>query len=65
MLNRPGFKSSEWMVAAVTAVLNLANTSQGWVTWQQAVVPSVAAIAYVLSRGLAKYEPRTDATPPT
>ena len=58
MLSRPGFHTSEWAVALVTAVLNLANSSQGWVTWQQAIPPTVAAVAYVVSRGLAKYEPR-------
>lgn len=58
ILTRPGFQSSEWWVAFVTAALNLANSSQGWVTWKQALVPSLAAVAYVLSRGLAKYEPR-------
>lgn len=55
---RPGFATSEWAVALVTAVLNLVNDSQGWVSWRQALLPTAAAIGYVLSRGLAKYEPR-------
>jgi hypothetical protein len=54
----PGLKSSEWIVAFVTAALNLANSSAGWVTWRQAALPTIAAVAYVVSRGLAKYEPR-------
>ena len=58
VLARPGFQSSEWYVATLTAVLNLVNASTGWVTWRQALVPSLAAIAYIVSRGLAKYEPR-------
>lgn len=58
MLARPGFHSSEWAVALVTAALNLANDSAGWVSWRQAFLPTLAAVAYVVSRGLAKYEPR-------
>lgn len=57
-LTRPGFQTSEWYVAFVTAALNIANSAAGWVSWKQAIVPSIAAIAYVVSRGLAKYEPR-------
>lgn len=64
VLSRPGFKSSEWYVAIITAALNLANSSTGWVSWKQALVPSIAAIAYVVSRGLAKYEPRGTAGGP-
>lgn len=58
MLARPGFHTSEWAVAFLTAALNLANDSQGWVSWRQALLPTLAAVAYVVSRGLAKYEPR-------
>lgn len=58
LLSRPGLQSSEWYVAFVTAALNLANSSAGWVTPHQAIAPTVAAVAYVVSRGLAKYEPR-------
>lgn len=58
LLSRPGFRSSEWAVALVTAALNLANSAQGWVTWKQAALASAGAVAYVISRGLAKTEPR-------
>lgn len=58
MLARPGFRTSEWAVALVAAALNLANDSAGWVSWRQALLPTLAAVAYVVSRGLAKYEPR-------
>lgn len=58
MLNRPGFRTSEWAVALVTAVLNILNSSQNWVKWQDAILPTAAAAAYVISRGLAKTEPR-------
>ena len=58
MLNRPGFRTSEWAVAIITAALNIANSSAHWVSWQQAILPTLAGISYVVSRGLAKYEPR-------
>ena len=64
MLNRPGFKSSEWGVALITAVLNIINSSQNWVSWRDALLPTLAAAAYVVSRGLAKYEPRGNNPPP-
>lgn len=57
-LTRPGVKSSEFAVALITAALNLANSATGWVTWKQALLPTAGAIAYVISRGFAKYEPR-------
>jgi hypothetical protein len=63
MLNRPGFRSSEWMVAAVTAILNIVNSSTGWVSWKDAILPTLAAVGYVVSRGLAKTEARTTTTP--
>ncbi len=65
MLARPGFHTSEWAVALVTAALNLANASAGWVSWRQALLPTLAAVGYVISRGLAKYEPRGPAGGPT
>jgi hypothetical protein len=58
LASRPGLQTSEWYVAAVTAILNLVNSSTGWITYKQAIPPTIAAIAYVISRGLAKYEPR-------
>lgn len=60
---RPGFQTSEWYVALITAVLNLLNSSQNWVSWKEAIIPSIAAVAYVVSRGLAKYEPRGNTSP--
>jgi tryptophan-rich sensory protein len=58
MLKRPGFQTSEWAVSLVTAILNIVNNSQGWVSWRDALLPTLAAVAYIVSRGLAKYEPR-------
>lgn len=63
MLARPGFHTSEWAVALITATLNIINASQNWVSWHDALLPTLAAVGYVVSRGLAKYEPRnTDGT---
>ena len=58
MLSRPGFHTSEWFVAIATAVLNVANSSQDWISWRDALLPTLAAASYVISRGLAKTEPR-------
>lgn len=55
---RPGFRTSEFIVALLTVLGNLVNASQAWVSWRDAVTASVAAAAYIISRGLAKYEPR-------
>ena len=54
----PGLRSSEFKVALLSAVLNLLNSSQHWTSWRNAATATAAAVAYVLSRGLAKTEPR-------
>lgn len=54
----PGMRTSEFKVAVATAILSLANSSQNWVTWHQALPPIGAAVAYIISRGLAKTEVR-------
>ncbi len=54
----PGLRTSEFKVAALAAILNLLNASQDWVSWRQAATATAAAVAYVLSRGFAKTEPR-------
>lgn len=64
MLARPGFHTSEFAVALITAILNILNASQNWVSWQQAILPTVAAFGYVISRGFAKVENRTTTAPP-
>lgn len=64
MLARPGFHTSEFFVAVITAVLNVLNASQHWTSWQQAVLPTIAAVGYVVSRGLAKVENRQTTAPP-
>ncbi len=65
MLNRPGFKTSEFLTAAANLIVQVAFAWHGTVTDGTAAKYSVAgAIAYILSRGLAKYEPR-GSVPPT
>jgi hypothetical protein len=59
----PGMQSSEFAVTVITAVLDLLNNSQGWVTFHQALIPNLAALAYVLSRGFAKTEIRGGSPP--
>jgi hypothetical protein len=63
MLKRPGFQTSEWGVALLTGALNLVNNSQHWTSWRGALLPTLAAVAYIVSRGLAKYEPRAQVPP--
>lgn len=65
MIKRPGFQTSEWFVALVTAILNILNSSQNWVSWRDALLPTLAGVGYVVSRGLAKYEPRGTTPPQT
>jgi hypothetical protein len=57
-MNRPGFHTSEFKVALTAALLNLVNTWQGWVSWRDALIPTLSAVGYVVSRGFAKTEPR-------
>lgn len=65
MLNRPGFHTSEFITAAINLVVQVALAWNGTVTDATATKYSVAgAIAFILSRGLAKYEGRGTTTPP-
>ncbi len=54
----PGLRSSEFKVALLTAIGVLANSSAHWTSWRNAATATAAAVAYVISRGLAKTEPR-------
>ena len=58
LLSRPGVRTSEFTVALLTAIGNLLNASQHWVSWRDAATASLAAVAYIISRGLAKTETR-------
>jgi hypothetical protein len=66
MLNRPGFHTSEFLAALVNLIVQVALAWNGTVSNGTAEKMTVAgAIAFILSRGLAKYEPRGAAIPPT
>ena len=59
MLGRPGFRTSEFLVAAANLVAQVVMQLNGTESTGTAVQYSLAgAIAYIVSRGLAKYEPR-------
>jgi len=61
----PGLRSSEFKVALLAVVGSIIAALQSYITDGTATKLSVAgALAYVLSRGLAKYEPRQN-VPPT
>lgn len=63
MLNRPGFKTSEFLVSVLTLAGTIIATTQDYISSGTATHLTVyGAIAYILSRGLAKQEPRN--TPP-
>lgn len=59
MLNRPGFKTSEFLVALANFAGQVALAMNGNEANGTAVKYTLAgAVAYIISRGLAKYEPR-------
>jgi len=58
-VRRPGFHTSEFVVTVLTVLGALLSALQGYVSDPTAVKLSVGgAVAYILSRGLAKTEPR-------
>ena len=59
----PGLRTSEFKIAVLAALANIANANQHWTSWRQALLPTLAAIGYILSRGLAKTEPRSPVPP--
>lgn len=65
MLKRPGFHTSEFLVALANFVAQVALAMNGTETASTATKYTLAgAVAYIVSRGLAKYEPRgTGGTP--
>lgn len=60
MLTRPGFRTSEFVVAALTFLGFCGNAAAEWTSTQHATLYSLPALVFVLSRGLAKYEHRGD-----
>lgn len=64
-MNRPGFHTSEFIVSLLTLLGSIIAAAQGYVTDGTATKLSVGgAAAYIISRGLAKYEGRGP-NPPT
>lgn len=64
MLSRPGFHTSEFLVALANLVGQVVLNLNGTVSDGTAVKYTLAgAIAYIISRGLAKYEPRGPVPP--
>jgi hypothetical protein len=61
----PGLRTSEFKVTVLAVIAALVSALQDYVSDPTAVKLGIgASVAYVLSRGLAKYEGRTG-TPPT
>jgi hypothetical protein len=55
----PGLRSSEFKVAVVTVILSVVAYVADWTSHRYAWAGGVAtAIGYIVSRGLAKTEPR-------
>lgn len=62
----PGLKTSEFKVAVLTVGVAVVSAAADWVSNRWAFAGGVlGAVGYVISRGLAKVEPRNpDGTPP-
>lgn len=64
-MNRPGFRTSEFKVTLLVLAGSILSAWQDYIADPTAVKLSVgSAVAYILSRGLAKYENRGGTTPP-
>lgn len=60
MLSRPGVHTSEFAVALLTLIGSIVSAAQSYISSGSAVRYSIAgAVAYIVSRGLAKVEART------
>ncbi len=65
MLNRPGFKTSEFYVSLLAVIAAIISAWQDYLSDPtSAKLGFGAAIAFVVSRGLAKYETRGPGSPP-
>lgn len=64
-LTRPGFRTSEFLVALVTFLGFCLNAAADWTSTMHASLYSLPALVFIISRGLAKYEQRGgDGSPP-
>lgn len=66
MTSRPGFRTSEFIVTLLTILGCIISAASDYISSGNAFKGSAAAaVAYVVSRGLAKYETRgTGGNPP-
>lgn len=62
---RPGVQSSEFKVAVAIATWLGVNADQHWVSVIQSLIVAASGIAYIISRGFAKVEPRGPTPQPT
>lgn len=61
-MSRPGFHTSEFIVTILTLVGSIVAAAQDYISSGTAAKFSVfGALAYIVSRGLAKYEQRGQA----
>lgn len=58
----PGILSSEFRVAVLIATLLGVNSDQHWISAIYALIVASPGLAYIVSRGLAKVEPRGPAS---
>lgn len=58
---RPGFHTSEFIVTVLVPIGSIVAAAQDYISSGQATkLSTFAAIAYIVSRGLAKFEQRND-----
>lgn len=61
----PGMRTSEFLVTVATAVGMVLAGAENWLPNRYAgVLAALASVAYAISRGLAKTEPRNPSVPP-
>jgi len=61
----PGLRTSEFKVAVLTVGVAVVSAAADWVSNRYAFAGGVVGAAgYIISRGLAKYEPRGTTPPP-
>lgn len=58
LAQRPGFHTSEFLIGLLTVLWYVVNAAEDYYSTTHAIGLSAPAIAYIFSRGLAKYEAR-------
>lgn len=62
--SRPGVQSSEFKVGLALLAWLGVNADQHWVSMLNGLIVAAPGIAFIISRGLAKVEPRGPVPPP-